>query len=103
MDAKTKIGLVQINNSFAKQCYFPYSVGMLQAYAQRHLEHPQGFAFLPAVFSRIPVAEAVAQLQDADLVCFSTYVWNVRLSLEIARALKQIKPEIVTECQYLPS
>ena len=96
MDAKTRIGLVQINNSFAKQCYFPYSVGMLQAYAQRHLEHPQDFAFLPAVFSRIPVAEAVTQLQAADVVCFSTYVWNIRLSLEIARALKQVNPEIVT-------
>jgi len=96
MDAGTKIGMVQINNSFARQCYFPYSVGMLQAYARHHLQRPRDFEFLPAVFMRIPVSEAVAQLRSADIVCFSTYVWNIRLSLEIAQALKQIKPEIVT-------
>lgn len=96
MDAKTKIGMVQINNSFAQQCYFPYSVGMLQAYAQRHLRRAQDFEFLPALFRRIPVATAVAQLRDADMVCFSTYVWNIGLSLKIAEALKRLRPEIVT-------
>jgi radical SAM superfamily enzyme YgiQ (UPF0313 family) len=96
MDAKTTIGMVQINNGFAEQCYFPYSVGMLQAYAQQHLEPALGYEFLPALFRRIPVAEAVTQLKDADIVCFSTYVWNIGLSLEIAQALKQIKPEILT-------
>ena len=96
MDAKTKIGMVQINNGFAQQCYFPYSVGMLQAYAQQHLTHAQDFEFLPALFRRMPVAEAVTQLQGADIVCFSTYVWNIGLSLEIARALKQINPDTLT-------
>ena len=32
-----KVGLVQINNSFSGQNYFPYSVGLLQAYAQKHV------------------------------------------------------------------
>ena len=35
---KIKIGLVQINNSFSNQNYFPYSVGILQAYAQKYLK-----------------------------------------------------------------
>ena len=34
---RIKIGLVQINNSFSDQCYLPLSVGMLQAYAKKHL------------------------------------------------------------------
>lgn len=96
MKTPTKVGLVQINNSFDKQCYIPYTVGMLQAYAQRHLRDPQAFEFRVPIFSRIPVAQAVTQLQDVDIVCFSTYVWNVRLSLAIAAALKAIRPEIVT-------
>jgi radical SAM superfamily enzyme YgiQ (UPF0313 family) len=96
MEAKTKVGLVQINNSFSRQHYFPYSVGILQAYAQRHLARAQDFEFLPALFSRVPVREAVAQLEHADIVCFSTYVWNIRLSLAIAQALKQARPGILT-------
>ena len=32
------VGLVQINNSFERQCYLPYTVGMLQAYAQQQAE-----------------------------------------------------------------
>ena len=93
---KTKLGMVQINNSFANQCYLPYSVAMLQAYAQRHLETADRFEFLPAVFDRIRVEEAVEQLESADVVCFSTYVWNVRLSLAIAEALKTQNPSVLT-------
>lgn len=95
LDVK-KIGLVQINNSFDQQCYVPYSVGMLQAYAQQHLACADRFEFLLPIFRRIEVREAVAQLIDADLVCFSTYVWNVRLSLAIAAELKKQRPEVVT-------
>ena len=36
-----KIGLMQINNSFSGQSYFPYSVGMLQAYAKENLKQPE--------------------------------------------------------------
>ncbi len=93
---KTIVGLVQINNSFSNQCYVPYSVGMLQAYAQRHLQQADRFDFLPAIFNRIPVRQAVAQLGRADIVCFSVYVWNIRLSLAIAQELKQQRPEIIT-------
>lgn len=93
---KTTVGLVQINNGFDKQCYLPYTVGMLQAYAQRHLQEPEAFSFLVPVFCRQPVEQAVEQLRGADIVCFSTYVWNVRLSLAIASALKQENPEVIT-------
>ena len=96
MRPKTRVGLVQINNSFSKQHYFPYSVGIIQSYAQRHLSHPTAVEFLPPIFARGPVNEAVGQLKDADVVAFSCYVWNVRLSLAIAKALKAIRPGILT-------
>lgn len=37
---KIKVGLVQINNSFSNQNYLPYSVGLLQAYAQKYAQIP---------------------------------------------------------------
>ena len=79
------IGLAQINNSFSGQNYLPYAIGLLQAYAERHAEAPEKFRFLLPVYKRIKVDDAVAQLRDADAVGFSLYVWNERLTLEVAR------------------
>lgn len=98
MSRKTKIGLVQINNSFSGQSYFPYSVGILQAYAQQHLLRPDDFEFLLPIYSRISVDYAVEQLLHADLVGFSLYVWNNRISLQIAARLKAKKPEVIIFC-----
>lgn len=89
----TKVGLVQINNSFSNQNYLPLSVGLLQAYAQQTLERPQDFEFLLPIYQRMPVREAAALLAPADVVFFSAYVWNIRLSLEIARVVKRQNPD----------
>ena len=89
-----KVGLVQINNSFSGQNYLPYSVALLQAYVEKHA--PGKHEFLPLVYKRAAIDSIVQSLVSADLVGFSIYVWNERISLEIARRLKAIKPEIVT-------
>lgn len=88
-----KVGLVQINNSFSGQNYLPYAVAILQAYAQTYAKAPERYEFLLPVYSRIPVSQAVQNLQGAHVVAFSTYVWNIKISLEIARRIKQQNPE----------
>ncbi len=90
-----RIGLVQINNSFSGQNYLPYSVALLQTYVQKMAADPGRFEFLPPLYKRVRIADAVEALKDADLVGFSTYVWNGRISLEIARRLKALRPGIV--------
>ena len=60
---RIKVGLVQINNSFSGQHYFPYSVGILQAYAMEHLREPERYQFVLPVYRRISVEEAVEQFQ----------------------------------------
>src|SRR5882724_9277300 len=90
-----RVGLVQINNSFSGQNYLPYSVALLQTYVQRMAAEPGRYEFLPPLYKRVRIADAVEALKDADLVGFSTYVWNGRISLEIARRLKELKPGIV--------
>src|SRR5262245_25296174 len=95
MSRKTQVGLVQINNSFSNQNYLPYSVGILQVYAQKFLKHPDDFEFLLPIFNRQPVSKAIDHLKDADLVFFSCYVWNFRISIEIAQGLKAKNPDIV--------
>ena len=88
------VGLVQINNSFSGQNYLPYSVALLQTYVQKMSVDPGRYRFLPPIYKRVRIADAVAALDGADLVGFSTYVWNGRISLEIARRLKALKPGI---------
>jgi radical SAM superfamily enzyme YgiQ (UPF0313 family) len=70
----------------------PYSVALLQSYAQAHAA--ERHEFLVPVHRRVAVDEAVAALDGADLVGFSAYIWNVRLSLQIAAALKAQRPEV---------
>jgi len=92
-----RIGLVQINNSFSGQNYLPYSIACLQSYAERRLP-PGKFSFLPMIYKRIPVSEIVDRLNAADIVGFSTYVWNAQISLEAARRIKQLHPDrLVTD------
>jgi radical SAM superfamily enzyme YgiQ (UPF0313 family) len=69
----------------------PYSVGLLKSYAIEHAE--QQHEWLVPLYGRVMVAEGVAALADADIAGFSTYVWNVRLSLAIARELKAVRPD----------
>ena len=87
--APIKVGLVQINNSFSGQSYLPYSVGLLEAYVRGHAKDPAAFEFMLPIFNRIKVDAAVEHLSQADVVGISLYVWNERLSLEIARRLLQ--------------
>lgn len=93
MEPKIKIGMVQINNSFFNQNYFPYSVGILQAFSQRHLKESDNFEFLSPIYSRMFIRTAIEKLLSADIVCFSTYVWNIKISLKIAEEIKKNKPQ----------
>lgn len=90
-----KIGLVQINNSFSGQNYLPYSIALLQGYVQKHAQNPSRYEFLPLQYKREPITDVVNKLVNADIVGFSAYVWNCRISLEIARRLKKLRPEIL--------
>jgi radical SAM superfamily enzyme YgiQ (UPF0313 family) len=87
-----RIGLVQINNSFSGQTYLPYSVGVLQAFIERHASADDRPEFLLPVFSRVRVPDAVEHLLDADVVFFSMYAWNQEISFRIAAGLKRVRP-----------
>ena len=89
----TTVGLVQINQGFSGQSYFPYSVGVLEAHARAYLSRPDAYRFLVPVYRREKVMAAVEQLLTADVVGFSLYVWNEQLSLAIARELKTRRPD----------
>ncbi|OGM96126.1 MAG: hypothetical protein A3B86_02760 [Candidatus Yanofskybacteria bacterium RIFCSPHIGHO2_02_FULL_38_22b] len=90
---KINIGLIQLNNSFSEQCYFPLSVGMNQIYAQTYLSYPDYFRFLLSLYTFMPIEEALEKLSDADLLAISLYVWNFENSMAIAREFKRRYPD----------
>lgn len=89
---KIKVGQVQLNNSFSSQCYFPHSVGMLQAYAQKHFSFPKYLEFLMPIYTFMPIDEAVKRLSGADILLLSLYGWNFENSMAIARDWKRLHP-----------
>lgn len=93
---KIKVGMIQINTGKAHDTYLPYSLGCIQAYAQKYCRNIEQFEFLSPICRRIPVDAAVESLLDCSIAFFSTYVWNIRISLEIARSLKERNPHIIT-------
>ena len=90
---KYRVGLVQINNSFADACYLPYAVGLLQAYFQHYSCRAGEFSFLQPIYRRISVNDAVQHLNGADIVAISVSSWNFKISLEIARRHKAQHPD----------
>jgi len=81
--------------SEGSMAYFPHAVALLQAYAGHYARESATLTFLPPLFRRVPLAEAVRHLRSADVVGFSVYVWNVRYSLALARALKRQRPDVL--------
>ncbi len=92
MNSKINVGLVQIGEQFGGQYYFPYSAGLLQAHAQKHLQHPENYHFLLPVYKKQPTEEITGYLQDTDIIFFSVYIWNFRISLEVAKRVKEKDP-----------
>lgn len=95
MTGTITIGLSQINNSFSGANYLPYATGLLQCYLETHHPAPSRLRFLEPLFRRIPVDEAVDQFRHADVVGFSLYVWNLKLSLAIMKRLKELRPDML--------
>ena len=89
------VGFVQINNSYPGGSYLPLSVGVLQAYLEANLDDLDTYRFLLPIYRKVPVREATLALADADVILFSTYLWNFRISLEIARAAKEQSPGVI--------
>ncbi|MBF2054400.1 MAG: B12-binding domain-containing radical SAM protein [Candidatus Sericytochromatia bacterium] len=86
-----KVRLAQISQQVGEGFYLPYSVGLLQAYAASKM--PEHFQFLPPVYQRLPVSEALRTFSDVMIIGLSLYVWNTRRSLAWAEALKAEMPE----------
>lgn len=90
-----KIGLVEIGDSFGGQYYFPYSIGVLKAYAEKELAGQANCIFLPIIYKRGDIQDYATRLAEADIIFYSTYLWNFQVSLAIARESKRKNQAII--------
>ncbi len=101
-----RIGLVQINMGLSWSTpaaateteppvfgLLPYSTALLKSYAIAHAAEQH--EWLVPIYKRVSVRDGVQALIEADLAAFSTYVWNVQLSLAMAAELKRRRPEVL--------
>ncbi len=95
MQTPVQLGLVQFSERFQWHQFFPYSAGLLQAYALRHLKEPARFAFMPPVFLPESVERLALQMRELQIVGFSVYIWNIKRSLALAQLLKLQNPGIL--------
>lgn len=87
------VGLVQFNVDFASE-YLPYSVAILQAYAEQFPEVRGRFRFRTPLYKRQRNTDEIAEgLASCGIIAFSVYVWNTQYSLEVARKIKERSPD----------
>jgi len=90
---KKNIQLVQVNNSYGNQYFIPYSVGLLQAYAEQYDEVKKSFNFLKIAYKQENnVERQVKNLGKLDIVALSCYLWNWKFNLTFARMVKKYNP-----------
>lgn len=87
-----KIGIAQVNGSFSKQSYIPFSAAVLEANARSFASNASEFEFCLPLLKRQPIFDIVKHLQGVDVLALSLYVWNEQVSLELARRVKQARP-----------
>ena len=94
MSKKTIIGSAQINNGFSGQFYLPYSIGILQAYILHNSKKKETFEFTSTIYKRLLLQESFEKLKNSHIAFFSTYVWNLNISLAVAKKLKEYNKDI---------
>jgi len=82
------IQMVQINNTYGKNAFIPYSVGILKAYCERDASIKENYDFRPFIFGRDTVDALVDRIGTVDILCVSSYIWNWRLNIAVAAAVR---------------
>ena len=89
---KVIVGSAQIHSGFAGQHYLPYSIGILQAHVLHNSKKKERYDFRSIIYKRELLNVCVKKLKDCQIILFSTYVWNEKISLAIAKETKKNDP-----------
>ena len=91
-----KIGLVQTSDKIGKNVMLPLAIGTLWCYAQQTPTIRDRFCLVTTVYRKENIEQQAQQLSVCDVVCFSSYAWNLAYHLALAREVKQLNPQVYT-------
>lgn len=89
---KRRVYLAQVNNRFGDNIHLPYSVGLLWAYARQFPEITERYELVDFLYHKEPIDQALARIDRPDVLGLSSYIWNHRWNLELARAVRRKYP-----------
>ena len=89
--------LFQIPSTYdnSSPVYFPYSVGLLWAYAQKSTIIQKNYKLCEIFFLRENPHDILDRLDNPDVVGFSCYVWNMNYNMYIAKKIKETWPDCI--------
>jgi len=92
MADKKQVYFNEYNVPMEKAIYFPLVSGLLQSYAQSIPILKENYLFMPFVFLRDNPDAIVSGYDRPAVAAFSVSMWNMNLSLAVARKIKEKYP-----------
>ena len=89
---KLQVLLAQPNHQYQNSVFLPYSVGLLQSFAQKDPLIRSQYEFLTPIFRREKIADVVQRVGRVDILACSVYIWNSSYCLALAKAIKEANP-----------
>lgn len=93
---KKEVWFNEYNVLMGDTVYLPLASGLLHAYALTFPELRAAYRFMPYNFVRASVDEILSACGNPSVAAFSVSMWNLNLSLSVAKALKERFPGVVT-------
>lgn len=89
---KLQVYFNEYNLKMDNATYFPLVSGLLQVYAQTKDIIRENYQFMPFIFIRDHPEQIFSQYQNPAVAAFSASMWNMNLSLAVARRVKEKFP-----------
>jgi len=89
---KKIIQLCQLNNSYGDQVYIPYAIEILQIESKKRVLINEKAVFSTLLYKRENPKSILSRIATPDILGLSCYIWNWRISIELAREFKQKNP-----------
>lgn len=85
--------MAQVNYQYGNNVFIPYSVGMLQAYAQTDPVIKSNYDFQAPLFLRENPDQVARSMNKPSILALSCYMWNWEWNKLLAQAVKTYYPD----------
>lgn len=87
-----KVSLVQITDQ--SNVILPLAIGMLWSYATNNKFVKEKFQLDHVIYTKDNIDQQAQLLSQSDIVCFSSYLWNFKYQLALAKKIKKVNPKV---------